>query len=343
MRTSQSNPSSKSFSISLSHLILCYLLLLSLFSFSVVKSQQSDDPEVDPDIAANPSHHPSAIKLSRRGLENAQRAGLAANSLIRPTSIRDLDLSHLALVSTVQGSLIAIDRNDGKVLWNLDPTTQHDNNGNGFEPLVGSSYGERAQHSSFANLIKAASLDQSNGGKDSEALKELRQSGLYLIEPSSQGEIYVLTTDDESASDDDDKGEAGTPRIEKLPLDIPQLVELSPFSFPGDPSRVFVGRKKAKLVEIDLKSGKIGAVFGGEEGVWCGSPSEGGCSDDSESGNDGSDEPDWAYVGRTGELCGRTDDEIRSISSFEAKSFLSFLILKYVLHSFFFLRFSLFV
>lgn len=214
---------------------------------------------------------------------------MAANSLKRPTSTRDLDLSDIALISTVEGSLHGIDRNNGKVLWNLDPRTSE---GGGFEPLVGSTYGEKSQFTSFAELIQRQEGDGS--------LKELHQSGIYLIEPSSMGEVHVLTTETQDANGAPSNG---IPKIEKLPLTLPQLVELSPFSFPGESNRVFVGKKKAKLVEIDAKTGKIGAVFGGDEGVWCGDAKDENCS-----GNDGNgektedqEEPNWAYVGRTGE------------------------------------------
>ena len=36
-----------------------------------------------------------------------------------------------------------------------------------------------------------------------------------------------------------------------------QLVELSPFQFPGDDSRMFVGRRETALISLDLESGDI--------------------------------------------------------------------------------------
>ncbi len=56
-------------------------------------------------------------------------------------------------------------------------------------------------------------------------------------------------------------------------LTLPQLVELSPFFSPS-PERqhpLFVGQKQTTLVELNIQTGELGAVFGGRQaGVWCG-------------------------------------------------------------------------
>ncbi|KAJ1033950.1 hypothetical protein NDA16_000158 [Ustilago loliicola] len=100
----------------------------------------------------------------------------------------------------------------------------------------------------------------------------LETGGIYIVEPSSAGDIYVLSSAKSKAgSPSPANGEPGSVQLDKLPLTLPQLVELSPFSFAGDDTRVFVGQKQTTLVELNIQTGELGAVFGGRQaGVWCG-------------------------------------------------------------------------
>ena len=273
-----------------------------------------------------------ALSFSRRGLENANRlipsdgmhggADGVTGEEVRPRSTKDLVLGDTVIVSSVEGGIYGLDRSSGRSRWSLAPRIKRDKSqgssqeqeGNadintttfggavpaGFGPLIGSSYGpDRRSFSDLAsnlplvNTTFSDSKPQEKAVTGHETLEALQELGLYIVEPSA-GQVYVLTTTPEP------QGTTKT-SLAKLPLTLPQLVELSPFSFPGDNTRVFVGHKTTSLVEIDIQSGKIGAVFGGgqDTGVWCDSPVE-GSSDGSECGHDRNSSEEWAYIGRTG-------------------------------------------
>ncbi|UZJ53130.1 hypothetical protein CBS101457_002450 [Exobasidium rhododendri] len=302
---------------SLSHLFL----LIILISFILAAKSASGGEEVQ--------KRKKALSFSRRGLENANRLSTGQrpkdgsdSSLIedlRPQSTRDLVLSDIVLVSSVEGGIYGLERSSGKTLWTLaarikrepkdgrgsedgaqiNSTTFGGASPSGFSPLIGTSYGpDRRSFSDLANnlpLLNSTIADTKTNGEIAtghEALEALQELGLYVVEPSA-GHVYVVTTSSDSQ---------GTPRtsLSKLPLTLPQLVDLSPFSFPGDNSRVFVGHKSTSLVELDIQSGRIGAVFGGgqDAGVWCDSPPEDSKVDE-ECGHDQQGGGEWAYIGRT--------------------------------------------
>lgn len=129
---------------------------------------------------------------------------------------------------------------------------------------------------------------------EEEAYDEAEEEEIYAIEPHSDGDIYVFVKDADAA--------AGT--LQKLPLSISQLVSMSPFTFPGDTSRIFVGRKESRLVGVDLKTGKLVGVFGPNDG-WCewreGKDGMRRSGDECEEGIEGRPE-DLLYMGRTGAL-----------------------------------------
>ena len=69
---------------------------------------------------------------------------------------------------------------------------------------------------------------------------------VYVIEPQS-GEIYVMSTTDGP--------------LQRLPLSMPQLVELSPYSVFGEDSvKVFVGKKETSLLLVELETGRVKAT-----------------------------------------------------------------------------------
>ncbi|GJJ16303.1 hypothetical protein Clacol_010600 [Clathrus columnatus] len=79
----------------------------------------------------------------------------------------------------------------------------------------------------------------------------------FIIEPQS-GDIYVLPP---MASPSDS--------LQRLPLTIQQLVELSPFTFPGDDTRVFVGTKETSMVILELETGRVkGTINADKECFW---------------------------------------------------------------------------
>lgn len=70
---------------------------------------------------------------------------------------------------------------------------------------------------------------------------------VYVIEPQS-GEIYVMPTPDSP--------------LQRLPLSMPQLVEMSPYSIRGDDGvlKVFVGKKETSLLLVELETGRVKAT-----------------------------------------------------------------------------------
>lgn len=307
--------------------LLTFLCFILLAAPSLVLSA-SDTP--DRPSQSSVGHPSKAIAYSRRGLANAHRlsspgrAHRAAYATIgeeydEARSLNNFHLSDIVVVSSVEGGIYGLRRDSGHVVWSLPPRvtgnaalnstlkTAPTSAVEGFGPLVGTSYGPKQR--SFAELAADVPLIDKpafpeddtppDGSSGQDALNALQELGLYIVEPSN-GQVYILTAAQGSAS-------SAQPRttLSKLPLTLPQLVELSPFSFPGDASRVFVGRKSTSLVELDVRTGKIGAVFGGAQGgggVWCNAEDDvenlkPTGSEECAQGDDTTRE--WAYMGRT--------------------------------------------
>ncbi len=205
-----------------------------------------------------------------------------------------VELLDVALVSCTDGSLFGLNRTTGTQLWSLRATASHEASSL-FGPTVKVAYG--SQKLDFADLLSRM------GPNAVESF--LDDVGLYVLEPSATGDIYLLTKKDES-SDHFDPTERYRLRqpgltLSKVPLSLPQLVSLSPFTFAGDESKIFIGKKDTKLVEINLLTGEIGAVFGQEAML---SERRPGTSDLSL--GPGSTTPrrssqGWTLIGRTGE------------------------------------------
>lgn len=336
--TRRKNSSLQQFSL---FLVIIATLLIIISCPASVSGSLSDQTQPLDNVRHNA---PNALSFSRRGLKNANRltvsGDLHGNADIsgenRPRSASDLILSDVVLVSSIEGGIYGLDRNSGQTRWTLSPRTKRNSqesqasasvNGTtyggaspvGFGSLVGTSYGpDQRTFSDLANNIPLINETTSDSKRRDElatgheALEALQKLGLYVVDPSA-GQVYVLS------SSSDSQGRART-LLSKLPLSLPQLVELSPFSFPGDNSRVFAGHKSTSLVEIDVRSGKIGAVFGGQDaGVWCNSPVMQG-SDNAECNDDGDSKEEWAYIGRTG-TC-KQDTILSPPGSFKANIFL---------------------
>lgn len=112
----------------------------------------------------------------------------------------------------------------------------------------------------------------------------------FIIEPQS-GDIYVLPP---MASPSD--------TLQRLPLSTQQIVELSPFSFPGDEDRLFVGSKETSMIILELETGRVkGTINTDKECFWDDQP------EDEEDESDASP-PKRAlrspvvHIGRTGEF-----------------------------------------
>lgn len=146
-------------------------------------------------------------------------------------------LSDIFLVTTIDGQLHALKRNTGQWAWSL-----HSEANDTHEPTP---------------LVQSAS----NGSTF--------PSELYILEPVAGGQIYVHQTSEDD--DDDDDGEAAGGRTTRLPLTLAELVDMSPFVFPGNDlaaDRMFVGSRTTSLVGVDLATGKLVGEFGPGNG-WC--------------------------------------------------------------------------
>ncbi|KAH9819103.1 IRE protein kinase [Melampsora americana] len=133
------------------------------------------------------------------------------------------ELSNLVLVTTLDGKLHGLDRNTGKWNWTLNDPSQKT------EGLI-----------DLASVQSNHHLHQFNPNDQSE---------IYAIEPHNDGDLYVLSRSSNSS------------KLQKLPLSVSQLVNLSPFTFPSDSSKMFVGKKDTNLIGIDLKNGQVVGVL----------------------------------------------------------------------------------
>ncbi|KAI9056342.1 hypothetical protein FKP32DRAFT_1586082 [Trametes sanguinea] len=141
----------------------------------------------------------------------------------------DLELLDIVLVASVDGKLHALNRTSGRPLWSMASTSGTAPTPTAFGPLV------RTEH---------PDLDP-EGTDDDDPTQEI-----YVVEPQS-GEIYVMSSPDSP--------------LQRLPFSMPQLVEMSPFSFSGDEDRrVFVGKKETSLLLIELETGRIKATVDSE-------------------------------------------------------------------------------
>ncbi|SNX85150.1 related to IRE1 - protein kinase [Melanopsichium pennsylvanicum] len=306
-------------------LLICTLVAVFFHAFSGVSAVAShssvttiaglvDDPNASRSSAV---HQRDLIRPARHHQLASAVSRFRSIPSTRPTSISDLVLANTVVLTTVEGGLYALNRDTGKLLWSLSPHSSHESDSL-LRPLVTALYGKHQK--SFADIAQAG---RSFASPLSQSSPLLETGGIYIVEPSSAGDIYVLSSaDTKPRSSSSTTGEPGSVQLHKLPLTLPQLVELSPFSFAGDDTRVFVGQKQTTLVELNIQTGELGAVFGGRHaGVWCGaqahhldplahpasttqtrsSPGSESCIDDESnlSGSSSKSTSQLAYIGRT--------------------------------------------
>ncbi|GAA5986223.1 hypothetical protein JCM10908_006463 [Rhodotorula pacifica] len=175
------------------------------------------------------------------------------------------ELSPLVIAITVDGQVHALERETGQWRWTL-----HDDGGVALSGVGRGSGHERKRRSSAGAavggpLVKSASRRRRNMTRPTAASSN--ETGIvpasededdadeqYIIEPTGDGDIYVFS-----------RSSGG---LDKLPLSMQELVNLSPFRFPGDASRMFSASKNTKFVGVDLKTGRLVGVFGSSAG-WC--------------------------------------------------------------------------
>ncbi|KAM6501093.1 hypothetical protein JOM56_004107 [Amanita muscaria] len=141
-------------------------------------------------------------------------------------------LLDIVLLASVDGKLHALKRSSGQKLWSMSslssPIPSNASVPPALVPLV------RTDHVAY----------------DPDLTDESDIQETYIIEPQS-GAIFVMTN-------------PSSP-LRRFPFTMPELVEMSPFSFPGDEgSRIFVGRKETSLLLIELETGKVKATLNSE-------------------------------------------------------------------------------
>ncbi|KAI0922527.1 hypothetical protein AcV5_009475 [Taiwanofungus camphoratus] len=138
-----------------------------------------------------------------------------------------LDLLDIVLVASVDGKLHALNRTSGDSIWSMASSSGASPATLG--PLV------RTQHPDIdPDLIDDDSIHHE----------------LYVVEPQT-GDIYVMSSSDSP--------------LQRLPFSVPQLVDMSPFSFPAeDDGRVFVGKKETSLLLVELETGRVKATLNSE-------------------------------------------------------------------------------
>ncbi|SAM84556.1 uncharacterized protein UBRO_05840 [Ustilago bromivora] len=256
--------------------VICTLVAIIFDAFSGASASTSPSPVTtaegrvrvdDPNISTATSLHPrDLIQPSQHHQLTSPGSRFRSIPSTRPTSVSDLVLASTVVLTTVEGGLYALDRETGTQLWSLSPHASHESDSL-LRPLVTALYGK--EQKSFAEIAQGGRAFSSPLTGSSPWLET---GGIYIVEPSSAGDIYLLSTaNGKGGSPSPANGEPGSVQLDKLPLTLPQLVELSPFSFAGDDTRVFVGQKQTTLVELNIQTGELGAVFGGRQaGVWCG-------------------------------------------------------------------------
>jgi serine/threonine-protein kinase/endoribonuclease IRE1 len=176
----------------------------------------------------------------------------------------DLHLLDIVLVASVDGKFHALNRTSGQMLWSMSPLATFPN------------------PSSFAPLVRTIHAEADPDTTDDDTDQEI-----YVIEPQS-GEIFVIPTPNSP--------------LQRFPFTMPQLVDMSPFSFSGDDgSRIFVGRKETSLLLIELETGKVKATVN-SECPW--DPFEdlaGKDGEETETPDKETQYPSEVFIGRTGE------------------------------------------
>ncbi|KAH9454485.1 hypothetical protein Pst134EB_014565 [Puccinia striiformis f. sp. tritici] len=163
----------------------------------------------------------SSSGSSSKSLHHLRHPSSSANH--EPTAkTQTFQLSPILLVSTLDGQLHALDRQTGIWNWTLNDPNHTTN--------------ILLDHSGLVDS-PCLTYDQPQSNQDHE---------LYAIEPQNDGDLYVFV-----------KSSTRPSRLEKLPLSVSQLVNLSPFTFPGDSSKMFIGKKESHLIAIDLKTGSV--------------------------------------------------------------------------------------
>jgi hypothetical protein len=154
----------------------------------------------------------------------------------------DLHLLDIVLVASVDGKFHALNRTSGHKLWSMSsPSTT---------PLTTTKTATTATSSSSFSSSSATNALSAALSPLVRTAHNNDENELYVIEPQT-GDIYVMNS--------------GSSSLQRLDFSMPQLVDMSPFSFAGDEDqRVFVGKKETSLLQVELETGRITATINTE-------------------------------------------------------------------------------
>jgi serine/threonine-protein kinase/endoribonuclease IRE1 len=146
-----------------------------------------------------------------------------------------LEVLNVVLVASVDGKFHALNRTNGGKLWSMPSS-----------PPPSTHNSSQTVPSILEPLISTKHLDTDPDLEDDKFPHET-----YIVEPQS-GDIYVTSSSSPTAP------------LQRLPLSMTQLVDLSPFSFGEGDDRVFVGSKKTSILLLELETGRVKAALDAE-------------------------------------------------------------------------------
>ena len=145
-----------------------------------------------------------------------------------------LEVLNVLLVASVDGKFHALNRTNGAKLWSMPSSPPSTHNSSQTVPSI------------LEPLISTKHLDADPDLEDDSLPHET-----YIVEPQS-GDIYVASSNSPTAP------------LQRLPLSMTQLVDLSPFSFGEADDRVFVGSKKTSILLLELETGRVKSALDSE-------------------------------------------------------------------------------
>lgn len=182
-------------------------------------------------FASNPPnqlHQAQPSTLSKPAALNAHPNRLpdpsVAGSIAGYRSISDWFVADIILVSSIDGSLHALDRHTGLQVWEIP----------GDKPLVQVSTSE-----ALKNRTKLHSLSST-----AEPCEDC--DIIWIVEPLGEGILYYFTP---------------LTGLQQLPISIKELVMQSPFSLRGD-DKIYIGSHSTTLYSIESSTGKILKAYG---------------------------------------------------------------------------------
>ncbi|KAJ3037493.1 bifunctional endoribonuclease/protein kinase ire1 [Rhizophlyctis rosea] len=220
------------------------LLLLPFFIGFTLGRQSSATPTayVRPDTAISPA----AVKKSSRPSHNQLSEHERMQELVRVGHPQVTELSDLLLVTTLDGTLHAVDLTKGNVLW-----SKRDSWG----PLV--------------RLSNGRDIDQGDGGSSGESSSGVphrtsnptggvglgafgmsappADDGIFLVEPIGDGDLYYMESGPKGA-------------LRKLPYPIKKIVDGSSPVF--SPNLVATKKIDERVLALDPHTGEVVMIFG---------------------------------------------------------------------------------